>query len=113
LRPDPAFLWIVLFAIILGLSWLFRHNWFVFHVDPPRLEREIENRLKRVLLGFIREANRYRLNLEGEASIEIRPLGKVQALTFAGNWRQNRARVGRRFLAKYFDPVIPRPRFRV
>jgi hypothetical protein len=114
-RPPPALLWLPVFGIIFVVSWLGLHAWFVFKVDPATLANAIETRLRRVLVDFNRDENGFRLSFGGQpASIRIRPVVPgLQTLTFGGNWQDNKANVARRFLSKYGEPVIPRPRFRV
>jgi hypothetical protein len=115
IRPPPILLWLLVFAVIFAVSWLGVRTWFVFKEDPLALARVIETRLRRVLADFDRNGDAYRIQFGGgPASIARRRLlPGVETLTFYGDWRQNKAKVARRFLAKYFEPVIPRPRFRV
>ena len=113
-RPSPARVWLPLFAIIFGVSWFGVHTWFVVKEDPATLANAIETRLRRVLVEFSRDPNGYRLSFGGQpASIRVRGWPGFQTLTFAGNWQDNRAKVAQRFLSKYGEPLIPRPRFRV
>jgi hypothetical protein len=114
-RPSPALLWLPLFGIIFGVSWLGLHTWFIIKEDRARLANAIETRLRRVLVVFSRDESGYRLTFGGHpASIRLQRLGGVfQTLTFGGNWQDNKAKVALRFLSKYGEPVIPRPRFRV
>jgi hypothetical protein len=114
-RPAPAVLWLPLFAVIFGISWIGDDTWLVFKDDPATLAGEIETRLRRVLVEFSRDESGYRLRFGGRpASIRIRrALPGLQALTFGGNWQDNRAKVAQRFLRKYGEPLFPRPRFRV
>jgi len=114
-RPSPALLWVPLFAIIFGVSWLGVDTWFVFKDDPAALASAIETRLRRVLIEFSRDPSGYHLSLGGRtASIRLHPIVPgFLALTFRGNWKDNRARVARRFLRKYGEPLFPRLRFRV
>ncbi|MDQ6885134.1 MAG: hypothetical protein M3077_13025 [Candidatus Dormibacteraeota bacterium] len=114
-RPAPALLWLPLFAIIFGVSWLGLRTWFIFKEDRATLADAIETRLRRVLVVFSRDQSGYRLTFGGRpASIRLQRLGGVfQTLTFGGNWQDNKAKVAWRFLSKYGEPVIPRPRFRV
>jgi hypothetical protein len=115
LRPFPALVWLPLFAIIFGVSWLGRNTWVIFKGDPASLSNAVETRLRRVLVEFSRDRNGYEIHFGGRlASIRLQRLFPgIQALTFGGNWQENRAKLARRFLGKYFEPVIPRPRFRV
>ena len=113
-RPSPAQVWLPLFAIIFGVSWLGVHTWFVVKDDPATLANAIETRLRRVLVEFTRDPNGYRLSFGGQpASIRLGVWPGFQTLTFGGNWQDNRAKVAKRFLSKYGEPLIPRPRFRV
>jgi hypothetical protein len=104
-----------LFALIFGLSWLGARTWFIFKEDPAALASAVESRLRRVLVEFSRDRRGYQLRVGGQpASIRFQRLWPgLQALTFRGNWQQNKAKVTARFLSKYFEAVIPRPRFRV
>jgi hypothetical protein len=115
LRPPPALLWLPIFAIIFGVSWFGLHTWFIFKADPATLANAIETRLHRVLVEFNRDEYGYRLSFGGHpASIRIRQVVPgLQSLTFGGKWQDNKANVARRFLSKYGEPVVPRPRFRV
>jgi hypothetical protein len=114
-RPPPVLLWLPVFAIIFGVSWLGLQTWFVFKADPATLANAIETRLRRVLVEFKKDQNGYRLSFGGQpASIRIRQIVPgLQSLTFDGNWHDNKAQVARRFLSKYGEPVVPRPSFRV
>ena len=114
-RPFPAQVWLPIFAVIFGGSWLAVHTWFIFKEDPAELANAIENRLRRVLVEFTRDKDGYRLSFSGKtATIRLRRiLPWFQALTFSGNWQDNRARVAQHFLSKYGEPLFPRPRFRV
>jgi hypothetical protein len=113
-RPSPARVWLPLFAIIFGVSWFGVHTWFVVKEDPATLANAIETRLRRVLVEFSRDPNGYRLSFGGQpAAIRLRVWPGFQTLTFGGNWQDNRAKVAQRFLSKYGEPLIPRPRFRV
>ena len=114
-RPSPVLLWLPLFAIIFGVSWLGARTWFIFKADPATLANAIETRLRRVLVEFSRDQRGYRLSFDGQpASIRVqRPWAGFQTLTFGGNWQDNKAKVTKRFLSKYGEPVVPRPRFRV
>lgn len=115
LRPSPALLWLPLFALIVGISWFGAHTWFIFKEDPEGLASAVENRLRRVRVEFSRDQHGLQLQLGNQpASIRFQQLVPgLQALTFRGNWQQNKATVTTRFLGKYFAAVIPRPRFRV
>jgi hypothetical protein len=115
LRPSPVLVWLPLFAIIFGVSWLAVDTWFIFKDDPGQLANVIETRLRRVLVEFRRDRNGYHLSFGGRpASIQFqRLLPGFQTLTFSGNWRDNKAKVAKRFLSKYGEPLVPRPRFRV
>jgi hypothetical protein len=114
-RPTPPLLWVPLFAVVFGLSWFSRNTWFIFKEEPLNLGNVIETRLQRVLVEFSRGQDTYQLSLGGQAaSLRIRQLWPgLQTLTFGGSWQENKAKISRRFLGKYFDPVIPRPRFKV
>src|ERR1700732_4816933 len=114
-RPFPAQVWVPTFAVIFGGSWFGVHTWFIFKEDPAKLANAIESRLRRVLVEFSRDQGGYHLNFGGHpASIRLRRLGAgFQTLTFGGNWQDNKAKVAQRFLRKYGEPVVPRPRFRV
>src|SRR5437879_9606633 len=114
-RPPPALVWLPLFAIIFGVSWLGIDTWFVFKGDPALLANAIETRLRRVLVQFSRDQNGYRLSFGGRpASIRLRQIASgFFALTFRGNWQDNRGKVALRFLRKYGEPLFPRPRLRV
>jgi hypothetical protein len=114
-RPSPAQVWLPIFAIIFGGSWLLVHTWFIFKEDPATLANAVESRLRRVLVEFSRDQNGYHLSFSGKAAtIRFRRiLPRFQALTFSGNWQDNRAKVAQRFLSKYGEPLFPRPRFRV
>jgi hypothetical protein len=114
-RPSPARVWLPLFAIIFGVSWFGVHTWFVVKEDPATLANAIETRLRRVLVEFSRDQNGYHLSFNGKpATIRFRRiLPRFQALTFSGNWQDNRAKVAQRFLSKYGEPLFPRPRIRV
>ena len=114
-RPSPVLVWLPLFAIIFGISWVGVDTWLVFKDDPATLASAIETRLRRVLVEFSRDQNGYQLSFgRRPASIRFRRvLPGFQALTFDGNWQDNRAKVAQRFLSKYGEPLIPRPRFRV
>jgi hypothetical protein len=115
LRPSPVLVWLPLFAIIFGVSWLAVDTWFIFKDDPGQLANVIETRLRRVLVDFSRDQSGYRLSFGGQpASIRVqRPWAGFQTLTFGGNWQDNKAKVAQRFLRKYGEPVVPRLRFRV
>jgi hypothetical protein len=115
LRPSPPLLWLPLFAVIFGVSWLGVHTWFIFKDDPAELANAIEIRLRRVLVEFDRDQKGYQFSFGGRpASIRFQQIApRFQALTFSGNWRDNKARVAQRFLSKYGEPLFPRPRFRV
>lgn len=114
-RPAPAALWIVLFALLGAASWFSRRSWFVFKTAPSTIRSAIDTRLRRVLVQFTSVGEGYQLDLAGgPAGIRIRqPLPGLLVLTFDGNWQQNKARVVQAFLMKYFEPVIPRLRFKV
>jgi hypothetical protein len=114
-RPSPVLLWMLLFAIIFGVSWLGVRTWFIFKEDPATLANAIETRLRRVLVEYSRDQSGYHLNFGGHlASIRFQRLcAGFQTLTFGGNWQDNKAKVAQRFLSKYGEPVVPRPRFRV
>ena len=114
-RPSPVLLWLPLFAIIFGVSWLGARTWFIFKADPATFANAIESRLRRVLVEFSRDQRGYHLSFGGQpASIRLQRLGAgFQTLTFGGNWRDNKARVAQRFLRKYGEPLVPRLRFRV
>jgi len=114
-RPSPVLVWLPLFAIIFGISWVGVDTWLVFKDDPATLASAIETRLRRVLVEFSRDQNGYQLSFgRRPASIRFRRvLPGLQALTFDGNWQDNRAKVAQRFLRKYGEPLFPRPRFRV
>jgi hypothetical protein len=114
-RPFPAQVWLPIFAVIFGGSWLGVHTWFIFKEDPEKLATAIESRLRRVLVEFSRDQNGYHLSFGGRpATIRLRRiLPRFQALTFGGNWQDNKAKVAQRFLSKYGEPLFPRPRFRV
>jgi hypothetical protein len=116
-RPSPALLWLPLFATIFGLSWLGAETWFVFKDEPATLGNAVEIRLRRVLVEFQGDQDGYRVSLgDGgrPASIRLRRVVPgFQALTFRGNWQDNRAKVVQRFLRKYGESLFPRPRFRV
>ena len=114
-RPSPELLWLPLYAIIFGVSWLGVHTWFIFKEDPATLANAIESRLRRVLVEFTRDQNGYHLSFSSKpATIRLRRIApRFQALTFSGNWRDNKAKVAQRFLSKYGEPLFPRPRFRV
>jgi hypothetical protein len=114
-RPDPPLGWISLFAILFAGSWLNRNIWFVFKQDPSGLARAIETRMARVLVQFARAQGSYQLSFAGHAaSLRIQRLwGGLVTLTFGGRWQENKAKVLQRYLGKYFEPLIPRPRFKV
>lgn len=114
-RPFPAQVWLPVFAVIFAGSWLAVHTRFIFKDDQAELANAIETRLRRVLVEFSRDQNGYQLSFGGHpATIRLhRILPWFQALTFGGNWRDNRAKVALRFLSKYGEPLFPRPRFRV
>jgi hypothetical protein len=114
-RPFPAQLWLPIFAVIFGASWFGIHTWFIFKEDPATLANAIESRLRRVLVEFSRNQNGYQLSFGGRPStIRLHLiLPRFQALTFNGNWQDNKAKVAQRFLSKYGEPLFPRPRFRV
>ena len=114
-RPFPALVWVPLFAIIFGVSWVARDAWFIFKADPTALAGAIETRLRRMLFEFTNARDGYQIAFgSGTASIRLqRPFRWLQVLTFGGNWPENRAKLARQFLGKYFEPVIPRPRLRV
>ncbi|HKV31413.1 MAG TPA: hypothetical protein VJT14_10410 [Candidatus Dormibacteraeota bacterium] len=114
-RPIPAQVWLPIFAVIFGGSWLGVHTWFIFKEDPEKLANAVESRLRRVLVEFRRDQNGYQLSFGGRP-VTIRAhriFPRVQALTFGGNWQDNKAKVAQRFLSKYGEPLFPRPRFRV
>jgi hypothetical protein len=115
IRPSPTLVWLPLFAIIFGVSWFGVHTWFIFKEDPANLANAIETRLRRVLVEFRRDQDGYQLSFGGRpASIRFRRvLPGFQTLTFSGNWQDNKAKVAQRFLTKYGEPVVPRPRFMV
>jgi hypothetical protein len=114
-RPDPPLLWISLFAILFAGSWSSRDTWFVFKQDPSGLASAIETRMARVLVEFVRDQGSHQLSFAGHAaSLRIRRFwGGLVTLTFGGSWQENKAKVLRRYLGKYFEPLIPRPRFKV
>src|SRR3984893_4317437 len=114
-RPFPAQVWVPIFAVIFGGSWFGVHTWFIFKEDPAKLANAIESRLRRVLVEVSRDQNGYHLSFGGrQATIRLQGIVAVfQALTFSGNWQDNKAKVSKRFLSKYGEPLFPRPRFRV
>ena len=114
-RPSPVVLWLPLFAIIFGVSWVGARTWLIFKDDPATLANAIETRLRRVLVEFSRDQSGYHLSFGGQpASIRLRRLwAGCQTLTFGGSWQDNKAKVAQHFLSKYGEPVVPRPRFRV
>jgi hypothetical protein len=114
-RPEPWVPWLIFFALAVVVSSLGWRAWIVFHVSDPALRTIIETRLRRVLVDFAIIPDGYRLSLpSGAAVIRIqRPLSAIATLTFDGPWQQNKLRVLKAFLAKSFDPVIPRLRIKV
>src|ERR1700736_2129782 len=114
-RPFPAQAWVPILAVIFVGSWFGVHTWFIFKEDPAKLANAIESRLRRVLVEFSHDQNGYQLSFGGRpATIRLhRILPRFQALTFSGNWQDNKAKVAQRFLSKYGEPLFPRPRFRV
>ena len=114
-RPAPTALWIVLFGLLGVTAWLSRTSWFVFKAQPSTIRSAIESRLRRVLVQFTPVGEGCQLDLAGgPAGIGIRrPFRWVLMLTFDGNWQQNKARVVQAFLMKFFEPIIPRLRFKV
>lgn len=115
IRPAPPALWIVLFGLLGATAWFSRTSWFVFKAQPSTIRSAIESRLQRVLVQFTPVEEGYQLDLAGgPAGIRIRqPFRWVLMLTFDGNWQQNKARVVQAFLMKFFEPIIPRLRFKV
>src|ERR1700736_2231904 len=114
-RPFPAQVWVPIFAVIFVGSWFGVHTWFIFKEDPAKLANAIESRLRRGRAEFSHDQNAYQLSVGGRpATICLhRILPRFQALTFSGNWQDNKAKVAPRFLSKYGEPLFPRPRFRV
>jgi hypothetical protein len=114
-RLPPALPWLIFFALAAGVSALGWRAWILFHVSAPALRVIVETRLRRVLVDFATIPDGYRLSLHtGVAVLRIQhPLSMISTLTFEGRWQQNKARVLKAFLAKSFDPVIPRLHIKV
>src|SRR5438876_11059060 len=53
-RPSPALLWVSLFALIFGVSWVGVDNWFVVKAGLVALASAYETRSCRVLIDFRR-----------------------------------------------------------